>query len=39
MAALRVMNRPDEFELVALNYCITYEVSPPPWEDATCGYR
>jgi len=33
MAALRVMHRSDEFELLALNYCITYEVSPPPWED------
>jgi hypothetical protein len=33
MAALRVMHRADEFELLALNYCITYEVSPPPWED------
>ncbi|RZL96290.1 MAG: STAS domain-containing protein [Variovorax sp.] len=33
MAALRVMHRADEFELMALNYCITYEVSPPPWED------
>ena len=33
MAALRVMHRGDEFELLALNYCITYEVSPPPWED------
>jgi len=27
------MNMPDEFELVALNYCITYEVSPPAWQD------
>ncbi len=34
MDALRVMHLADEFELVALNYCITYEVSPPPWEDA-----
>lgn len=33
MAALRMMHRADEFELLALNYCITYEVSPPPWED------
>jgi len=33
MAALRVMHHADEFELLALNYCITYEVSPPPWED------
>ena len=33
MEALRVMHQADEFELVALNYCITYEVSPPPWVD------
>ncbi|MEJ7686034.1 MAG: STAS domain-containing protein [Variovorax sp.] len=33
MAALRVMHKGDAFELLALNYCITYEVSPPPWED------
>ena len=33
LAALRMMNMPDEFELVALNYCITYEVSPPAWQD------
>lgn len=31
MAALRFMNRSDEFELVALDYCVTYEVSPPSW--------
>jgi hypothetical protein len=28
MEVLRVMHRPDEFELVALDYCVTYEVSP-----------
>jgi ABC-type transporter Mla MlaB component len=33
MEALRVMHEADDFELAALNYCITYEVSPPPWED------
>ncbi|CAN5224796.1 hypothetical protein BH10PSE18_BH10PSE18_34840 [soil metagenome] len=33
MAALRLVNDADAFELVALNYCITYEVAPPPWED------
>ena len=33
LALLRVMNEPDEFELVALNYCVTYEMSPPAWED------
>lgn len=38
MAALRVMHRADEFELLALNYCITYEVSPPPWEDPKGNY-
>jgi hypothetical protein len=27
MAVLRVMNRPDEFELTALDFCVTYEVS------------
>ncbi|MES2483384.1 MAG: STAS domain-containing protein [Pseudomonadota bacterium] len=32
MEALRVMHRPDEFEIVALDYCVTYEVSPPSWE-------
>ncbi len=33
MAVLRVVDAADDFELTALNYCITYEVSPPPWED------
>lgn len=33
MALLRMMNRQDDFELVALDYCVTYEVSPPPWVD------
>ncbi|CAN5724552.1 hypothetical protein BH11PSE13_BH11PSE13_26670 [soil metagenome] len=33
MEALRVMHAADDFEFVALNYCITYEVSPPPWVD------
>lgn len=36
MAALRVMNRPDEFELTALDFCVTYEVSPPGWEKPRC---
>ena len=38
MEALRVTNRPDEFELVALDFCVTYEVSPPAWEVARCDY-
>jgi anti-anti-sigma regulatory factor len=38
MAVLRVMNRPDEFELTALDFCVTYEVSPPGWEKPRCYY-
>ncbi|HTH78584.1 MAG TPA: STAS domain-containing protein [Ramlibacter sp.] len=39
MEVLRVMHRPDEFELVALDYCVTYEVSPPSWESARCEFK
>ena len=39
MEVLRVMHRPDEFELVALDYCVTYEVSPPSWENARCEFK
>jgi hypothetical protein len=39
MEVLRVLHRPDEFELVALDYCVTYEVSPPSWESARCEYK
>ena len=39
MAILRVMNRPDEFELTALDFCVTYEVSPPGWESPLCRFR
>jgi len=38
MAALRLMAQPEEFELVALDYCVTYEVSPPSWVDPRCTY-
>lgn len=38
MAALRFMGKPDEFEMVALDYCVTYEVSPPSWAQPRCGY-
>ncbi|MDO8249613.1 MAG: STAS domain-containing protein [Rhodoferax sp.] len=36
--ALRILRLQDEFELAALDYCVTYEVSPPPWADARCEY-
>lgn len=39
MAVLRVMNRPDEFELTALDFCVTYEVSPPGWERPRCHFK
>ncbi|MDZ7938685.1 MAG: STAS domain-containing protein [Rhodoferax sp.] len=37
--ALRTMQMLDEFELAALDYCVTYEVSPPAWEPARCHYE
>ena len=39
MDALRLMGLQDEFELVALDYCVTYEVSPPPWQDVRCRFE
>jgi ABC-type transporter Mla MlaB component len=39
LQALRVTHRPDDFELAALDFCVTYEVSPPAWESARCEYK
>jgi ABC-type transporter Mla MlaB component len=39
MAFMRVAHRPDEFELAALDFCVTYEVSPPSWEPARCEFK
>lgn len=39
MDALRAMHMQDEFEMVALDYCVTYEVSPPAWVAARCEYQ
>ncbi|WOB09042.1 hypothetical protein [Piscinibacter gummiphilus] len=36
---LRIANRPDQFDEAAIDYCVTYEVSPPSWEPATCQAR
>jgi ABC-type transporter Mla MlaB component len=36
---LRITHRPDEFELAALDFCVTYELSPPAWESARCEYK
>lgn len=38
MAVLRMMGLPDDFEMVALDYCVTYEVSPPSWAAPRCSY-
>ena len=37
--ALRLANRPDQFDEAAIDYCVTYEVSPPSWERARCTVR
>jgi hypothetical protein len=37
--ALRLANRPDQFDETAIDYCVTYEVSPPSWEPAQCAVR
>jgi hypothetical protein len=34
--ALRLANRPDQFDEAAIDYCVTYEVSPPSWEATRC---
>ena len=36
MDALRLANRADQFDEAAIDYCVTYEVSPPSWEAARC---
>ncbi len=36
LEALRLTHRPDQFDEIAIDYCVTYEVSPPSWENARC---
>lgn len=31
---LRLSNRPEVFDEIAIDYCVTYELSPPSWEPA-----
>jgi len=35
--ALRLANRADQFDEAAIDYCVTYEVSPPSWEPTRCN--
>jgi len=37
--ALRLINRPDQFDEIAIDYCVTYEVSPPSWAATRCVTR
>jgi ABC-type transporter Mla MlaB component len=37
--ALRMANRADQFDEAAIDYCVTYEVSPPSWERPRCQLR
>ncbi|MEN9545133.1 MAG: hypothetical protein RLZZ598_1966, partial [Pseudomonadota bacterium] len=39
MEVLRLINRPDQFDEVAIDYCVTYEVSPPSWEPSRCTVK
>jgi hypothetical protein len=39
LEGLRLANRPDQFDEAAIDYCVTYEVSPPSWERAKCRVR
>ncbi len=39
LEALRLANRPDQFDEAAIDYCVTYEVSPPSWERCNCRVR
>jgi len=39
LEALRLTNRPDQFDEVAIDYCVTFEVSPPSWEASRCVAR
>jgi len=36
LTVLRVLGSQEEYELVSMDYCVTYEVSPPAWQSALC---
>ena len=36
---LRMVNQPVAFDEVAIDYCVTYELSPPSWEPTRCTVR
>ncbi|MDO9234511.1 MAG: STAS domain-containing protein [Aquabacterium sp.] len=36
---LKLNNQPILFDEVAIDYCVTYELSPPSWEPSSCKVR
>jgi len=36
---LKLSNSPVQFDEVAIDYCVTYEQSPPSWEPSACKVR
>jgi ABC-type transporter Mla MlaB component len=38
MTLWRILGSQEEFDLVAMDFCITYEVSPPAWQATRCQY-
>ncbi|WP_066333547.1 STAS domain-containing protein [Azohydromonas lata] len=39
LQALRLLHRAQAFDEAAIDYCITYEISPPAWEEPLCRVR
>jgi len=39
LALLRQMHRQEEFDLAALDYCVSYGVLPPDWEPPKCRFQ
>lgn len=37
LAVLRLLGHQDEFDLTALDYCVTYGVTPPDWSAPRCS--
>ena len=39
LEVLRLAHRPDQFDEAAIDFCVTFEVSPPSWERSACKLR
>jgi ABC-type transporter Mla MlaB component len=38
MSLCRILGSQEDFDVVAMEFCITYEVSPPAWQATRCEY-